>query len=337
MEESNQTGLNKIADSIETLATGIPTPIRKNFFKAVGQLFTAVVDVPIAHLESKASEIRATSEARVKIIETGGNNISEQLDISEKYVKKAAEKYASKIIKEQLNLDEIVLNATDNLKHKNNSSINHISDKSISDDWLNEFENHARLKSSNEMKIAFGKILSGEISNPGTFSIRTIKLLAQLDNEAATLFQTLCSQSLSIHVGGTNMIDARVITFEGNAGTNSLEKYGLSFANINILQEYGLIIAEHSTSVGYDSCIPNDKNMIGSSLSYRKEHYVLMPIDTTREITSIRGYGIAFTKTGRELLPIIPLKKESGYLKDLNNFFIKKNLKLIKIDPLKMI
>jgi hypothetical protein len=40
-------------------ATNLPLPIRKNLFKALDQLCTAIIDIPVAYLEGKAAERRA--------------------------------------------------------------------------------------------------------------------------------------------------------------------------------------------------------------------------------------------------------------------------------------
>ena len=193
MEEDSD--FEKITDTIGDLVTGVPAPIRKNFFKAFGQLCTAAVDVPVAMLESKSAEIRAASQARVKILEKEAEQISENLDVPKEYVTKASEKFASKILREQLNIDNIAVHAATNLKDEEFSQGEKENQEEISDDWLNEFENFAKNKSSDDMKLIFGKILSGEIVKPGSFSIRTLRIISQLDNQAAKLFQTLCEVS----------------------------------------------------------------------------------------------------------------------------------------------
>ena len=68
MEDNIETGLEKLTDTIGSVITGIRPPFKKNFLKAFGQLCTAAVDIPVAWLESKASEIRATTDARIQII-----------------------------------------------------------------------------------------------------------------------------------------------------------------------------------------------------------------------------------------------------------------------------
>ena len=44
---------------------------------------------------------------------------------------------------------------------------------------------------------------------------------------------------------GNQVIDARVPSLGGNAADNALQKYGLDFGNLNVLNEHGLIISDY--------------------------------------------------------------------------------------------
>jgi len=331
MEEELESGLEKVTDTIGDLVTGIPAPIRKNFFKAFAQLCTAAVDIPVASMEARAAEIRAAAAARVQIIKIESEQISEQLSVPKEYIKKASEKFAAKVVKEQLNLDQIGLNAANDLKQEDFENANEDSVEEISDDWLNEFGNYAKLKSSDDMRLIFGKLLSGEIRKPGTFSIRTVRLISQLDNMAARLFQLLCSQSVSMCFGKSMLFDARVVSFAGNAASNSLRQYGLSFNKLNILQEYGLIISDYNSYMNYAPCIANDKMKIEATLCYEKKHYGLVPIDKEKYDKTLKLNGVALTKAGKELLKIIPIEESPIYKKTLEEFLKKKYLKLVEL------
>jgi hypothetical protein len=181
------------------------------------------------------------------------------------------------------------------------------------------------------MKIVFGKILSGEITKPGTFSIRTVRLISQLDNQAAKLFQKLCSQSVSMYLGPSIIFDARIVSFSGNAASNSLTKYGLSFDNLNVLQEYGLIISDYNSYMNYAPCIVNEQMQISASLCFGETQYGLMPTDKEKYDKTVKLNGVAFTKAGKELLKIIPYQEVPNYRKDLEDYLSKIHLKLVTI------
>ena len=331
MEESENSALDHITDTVGDLVTGVPAPIRKNFFKAFGQLCTAAVDIPVAKLQSRADEIRAESKARIRIIEEQGEQISKQLKVPQEYIYKAGEKFASKVVKEQINLDEIGMHAANNLRNEQFDEKSKETTAEINDDWLNEFENYAKLKSSDEMKMVFGKILSGEIMQPGAFSIRTVRLISQLDNKAAQLFQILCSQAISINIG-THIIDARVASLGGNAASNALSNYGLSFGNLNILQEYGLIISDYNSWMKYAPCIANEKNQVSAFLNFNGTDYGLIPTDKEKYDKTLKISGVALTKSGKELLNIIPKKKIKKYHQAFVEFLDSEHLKLKKVN-----
>lgn len=327
--ENTESGLAKLTDSLEIAISGIPAPVRKNFLKAFGQLCTAAIDIPVAMMEGKSAEIRALSEARVQIIKKEGESISEKIEVPQEYISKASNKYAAKIINEQINLDEITLNAAHDIASKEITEES--SDKSeIADDWLNEFESSARLKSSEDMKLIFGKLLSGEIIKPGTFSIRTIRLISQLDNQAAKLFQILCSRTVSLNIAN-EVFDARVVSFSGNAASNSLAKFGLSFDYLNILHEYGLIISEYNSNMGYGTSIVKRGNVVPIPLIYNNKKYGLIPTDNEKYDKVLKLSGVALTKSGKELLSIIPIAKDDSYTDELLAFFESKHLKMVEI------
>jgi hypothetical protein len=330
-------GLEKVTDAVSTLIDNVPAPIKRNLLKALGQLSTAALDIPIAWLESKSSEIRATSNARIQIIKSEGDKFSEQVDIPQPYIDRASEKYASKIIKEQLNLDEISYKAIKELSSEefsaSNSDETEIKDeKQISEDWLNEFENHGRQMSSEEMKFIFSKILVNEVKNPGNFSIRTIRIISQLDNLAAQLFQKLCSCAISMQVLN-HIIDTRVVSLEGNAGANALSKYGLSFDNLNVLQEYGLIISDYNSYMNFSPCVVNEQNKVALPFKFSNNYFAFLPTDREKYDKTLQFHGVALTKSGKELYNIIPQVENPTYKADFEIFLEKR---LIKLSPVNM-
>jgi hypothetical protein len=328
--ENNETGLNILPDTIETVITGVPAPVRKNFIKAFGQLCTAAVDIPVAWLEGKSAEIRTTTEARLQIIRKEGVVISEQIEVPKEYISKASSKFAAKVIKEQLNLDQITLNAATELSNNTQIKSHKIEPEDISEDWLNEFENLARLKSSEDMKLVFGKILSGEIIKPGSFSIKTIKLISQLDNQAAKLFQIFCSYSISMRLGG-RIYDARVVSFNGSAASNSLRQFGLSFDALNVLQEYGLIISDYNSFMEYSHCIANEQKQVGAILRFQNRNYGFVPSDIEKYDKVVKLNGVALTNAGKELLDILPIIDSDNYKEELIKYFESMHLNLVEI------
>ncbi len=321
--------VEEATDLIGEALTGIPAPIKKNAFKALAQLCTAVIDIPVAHLEGLASEKRAETQARIEIINTGATKISEQMDVNPEYAKAAVKKYGQRIVRERVNLDMITEKAIQKIQSTSSRTSlpedEPTLEQDISEDWLNTFEKEASEKSSEEMQKLFSSILAGEIMEPSTFSIKSVKTLSQLDNEIAVLFQTFCSLCISIEHKNT-LVDVRVVSLTGSAASNSLQKYGLNFPKLNMLEEYGLIISDYNSNMDYGVCVVNGSKPASYALKYQSNANVLINLKPEVEITELKLSGVGLTKTGKELFKIIDVHEDEEYNKDFVAFLKGKNL-----------
>lgn len=263
----------------------------------------------------------------MRLINASASQIAKQMRTDPEYARAAATKFAHKIIRERVNLDEVSEIAAADLKSEPLNAGNAEQQPEappISEDWLNVFENEAAQMSSEQMQRLFGKILAGEIRRPSSYSVKTIKLMAQVDNSAAALFSLLCSLSVSLRVPNSNIIvDARVVSM-GNAAANSLQDYGLGFSALNILQEYGLIITDYNSYMDYRSAVV-DEGKAGWPIIYQNTQWALIPKVAPPLSQSISEafnvHGVAFSRSGNELLSIVDITPNEKYTAALNHFF----------------
>jgi hypothetical protein len=319
-------GLAHIVDSATDILTGasIPAPIRKNALKALGQLCSAAVDIPVAYLEGVAAEKRAESAARVKLIATSADQLAAQMKIDPRYAAAAAQKGAQRILKTQMNLDQIAISAAKELGDATEKPEAQLAaplpePEDIADDWLNAFEAEASQKGSDEMQQLFARILAGEIRRPSTFSIKTVKLLGQLDSRAAAHFQRLCSLSVSLRTLDS-VLDARVVSLNGDAAKNSLAPFGLSFSVLNILHEYGLIIPDYNSYIDLRAAVVTGTS-IGVPLTYQNFTWGLFPQTEAAPPSELRVHGVQLSRSGKELLPVVEVLPDPAYTEALQAYF----------------
>jgi hypothetical protein len=336
-EEGTGSDLTNIGDAVVDLITGVPAPIRKNAAKAFTRLCTALVEYPLAMIEGAVAEKRAETRARVKLIDASANRIAEQMRTDPEYVRAAATKFAHKIIRERVNIDQVSEIAAAELKSEQPIEKQDATTQAppISEDWLNAFEIEASQMSSEQMQLLFGRILAGEIRRPESYSIKTIRLMAQLDNRAAALFRILCSLSVSLRIPGLgNIIDARVVSLGGNAASNSLQAYGLSFDNLNILQEYGLIISDYNSYIDYRPAVAQARQ-VGLPMTYQKARWALVPkvVDPLPATppSEFQVHGVAFSRSAKELLSIVDFESNEQYTTALKDFFDKRGMTLTPV------
>ena len=323
------TSVSTLNDWISTL--NLPVQVTRNVGKALGQLCSAVVDVPVAHLQGVAAEKRALTEARTSLVKESAGQIAEKLDVSPEYVHKAEIKFAQKIVKEQINLDKTCSVTMEELQQSDlgtstgSDSGGGDEEKIISDNFLDSFEEEVRHKSSEEMQLLFGRILAGEIRKPGTFSIRTLKILGEIEQEVAILFKKLCSLSVALPAGGGFVVDARVCSLGGHAGQNALGEYGLNFDQLNILNEHGLIISD------YNSRFPYVVNGMSIPFQHQGRSWGLRPSTEAMKGKEFQVSGVGFSRAGRELFPIVDQDQVVGYTEALKRFMLTQDLQMVEL------
>ncbi len=334
LPENDETNtLDTIIDVVTE--SSLPAPVKKNLFKAVGQLCTAAVEVPVAYLEGVTAERRAETKARISLIEKSSNEIAAQMKFSPEYAHAAVKKFGQRVVKEQINLDNITSKAVEELESQDVEEEADTSEKSINDDWLNTFEKEASQKSTDEMQTMFAKILAGEIKTPDSYSIKTLKLLGELDSSVANLFVKFCSCCMVLQINTQNtdrkqIIDARVCSLGENAGSNSLQDYGFSFNQLNILNEYGLIISDYNSQVDYGFSVINGEPLLPFSISGKD--WVLEPKQDFDLKAEVKVSGVQLSRAGKELYPIIETIINEKYESALSKYFDSIKLKMLLVD-----
>jgi hypothetical protein len=319
-----------VLETLTSVVTSVPTPIRKRALKALGRLCAAAIEIPIVKLEGIATEGRAETKARVKLIKTSADLIAEQMRADPRYVQAAIKKFGQKVVREQINLDEISAKAVSELKYlpatETTSETEQQAD--IDDDWLMHFEKEASQKSTEDMQTLFARILAGEISRPSSFSIRAVRTLGQLDKKIADLFARFCSCCVELNLDpSSEILDARVPSLGKNAVSSGLAEYGFPFSALNALQEHGLIIADYNSWMDYKWCV---RGVISPSISfsYAGKNWVFTSKVPWRVDQGLELRGVALTQTGRELKKVVAMNLNPAFNNGFVTYLASKNLEL---------
>lgn len=137
-------------------------------------------------------------------------------------MERAVDRLIDKATFELENLETVANQAVPLLKDKENPKVPDV-------DWTTAFSRHAADVSNKEMQALWAKILAGEVNQPGSFSKRTMSLMADISKEDAVMFETLCRFRTSHGVLVYNLKD------------EIYSKNGLSFGLLRNLFSTGLI------------------------------------------------------------------------------------------------
>ena len=127
--------------------------------------------------------------------------------------------------KKQENIEAISAEAANNLNED-------AKPENVENDWISHFFDKCKLVSNSEMRGVWSRILSGEANAPGSFSKRTVEVVASLDKSDAALFTQLCSFAWMI--GGVT-----ALVFDTNDGI--YKDHGITFNALTHLESLGLI------------------------------------------------------------------------------------------------
>ncbi len=135
---------------------------------AVGGVFKPYQIKRVAKAEAEAEIIKATT----------------QIEISE-IKQRALDRFLVEEASKQENIESITKKAIPQLEEGANPG-------GIEKDWLIDFFDKSRIVSDEEMQNLWSAILAGEANKPGSYSKRTLHLMASLDKKDATLLNKLC-------------------------------------------------------------------------------------------------------------------------------------------------
>ena len=177
------TVLSLIADA----AHGVPEPVKKSFFKALSDLLGGLAAIPAAKLRQYSQGIEDTTTARSMIADILTKAAVAEVSGNPELAKVAAEIYLPTNIRKAKNRVGVAQLAAE---HLGAASVNDSGEKSASpdDDWMNSFMRFAEDASSERMQDLFGRILAGQILQPGAFGLATLRTISELDQALANDF-----------------------------------------------------------------------------------------------------------------------------------------------------
>lgn len=229
IEISNIFGLEKpLTKLIECVSAGTgkvyePTYIRRmakaksDEIKLIGETLTENINLPAKYEDGKI--VIDTMEAEELIKRTGNRVLYKEL-------------------RKQQNIDSVI-GTTSNLLEDEEK----VTSEPVNVDWLYQFFDMAGEISDEHMQKLWAKILAGEIKQPNTYTLRTLNTLKNITTKEALLFEQLM-QFVIFH-------DKEPLMYKNYS---LLMKYGITFDNLLILEDCGLINLNGNVLLKTETC-----------------------------------------------------------------------------------
>lgn len=230
---------------------------------AVGGVFKPFQIVRVARAEAEAELIQAKSQIQISDLQ-----------------KRAMHRFLVEEAKRQSNIESITRKALPLLEEN-------ASPQNVEDDWITNFFEKSRIISDEQMQKLWSGVLAGEANNPGTFSKRTVNLLADLDKGDAELFTRLCGFVWQIGNLSPLILDVQ---------NEIYNRAGLTFNSLTHLDTLGLI--KFDNTAGFlRIALPK---MI-TVLYYGRPVELTLP---NEENNRLQTGKVLLTKAGQELAPV---------------------------------
>ncbi len=271
----------------------------------------------IAQAQADARSALVSSEAVVEGEVTFGSLVDQRIRFQEQ--------------KRQSNIESVVQQAASELGDKE------VQDHQVDHDWTARFFSDVQDVSSEQMQVLWAKILAGEVTDPGSTSIRTLSVLRNLNQDVASLFAKLCCLCVFIRIRDPKILDGRV-PFLGNYGDgNALRQYGIDYLSLNLLNEYGLIVSDYNSWLDYNGCIsswPGERKegRLVIPFKFQGRYWLLAPMTQRNAEQEFRLNGVALTVSGQELSMAVELSPDETFANGLKQFFIAQKLQMVQVD-----
>src|SRR5690606_4389133 len=145
----------------------------------------SVFDAASAHIEAHTAKRRATTDGEVKLIKTISQYGVERLVAHPEEAERAFQRHLWKVRKEKENTDGVMQTALEDLRNNPPDEASAQNEEPLSEEFLDRMEDYSARASTDDLRQRWGRVLASEIRKPGTFSGKVLRVVDELDSEAA--------------------------------------------------------------------------------------------------------------------------------------------------------
>src|SRR3569623_126747 len=267
--------------------------------EAISRLIGHAIKIPASKIQQVSQGIKDKTEARSIVSRAIANEAAKHLTNDQALVQRAADSFLAKELRRQTNKEAV---ASETIKLLTADQPSTATDDAAppEDDWMNLFERFAEDASSERLRTMWAKILAGEIRAPKSYSLRTLRFIAELDQDTASHFEELCDAILN---------DNWIPRFEEF-------RQGPLFTRNLLLEEAGLL----SGVSGQTAQIFSLKQPGAIPLRLQDNSYLFVNFSAAKEL---RFNALLLTRTGQEIAKIVQRPPDEAKLMQIAEFFRK--------------
>lgn len=189
MEDNDVDGLAVLGEMAENL----PAPVSTGLLKAISGLLGGLTLIPTAWLRRPAQAVDDTTAGRSAVAAILAKGVAENALQDPVVMQAAAEIFMPNIIRKARNKVQVAQLA---VEHSSEDEADGADAVAPDDDWMNAFMRFSEDASSERLQDMFGRILAGQVMRPGSFTLATLRIVAELDQSVAQDFSLAWARSV---------------------------------------------------------------------------------------------------------------------------------------------
>ena len=165
--------------------TNLPAPVKTGALQVLTRLGGHIFKRAEKKAERGDKVADAFAAGRAKVIDRLAEAAAEKAASDPELVERALDVMLTENLRKQENREAVASNMADDLKASGEGD-----GGEIDEDWLNVYSEHAANASTEKMQALWGRVAAGEVRKPGSFSLRTLRFLAEVDKPTADEFES---------------------------------------------------------------------------------------------------------------------------------------------------
>lgn len=244
---------NEVSIEAAVTETGIKGKSKSRMLAAIDRLAGNVISIPDVYLDRWLKSVRIVSEGNEKLQKSAIESLSKDIGNDPELASRALRGDLMQSLRRKENKDGVAEKLLEITSQETLAENDKEVDEDLSPNFMNRFERYAEDASTEEAQYKWANLLYKEVRKPGSFSMRGMRIIDEIDSDTASKFAKFCEYRIGAYV--------------------PVYFYDPPFDHVTLFSEYGLVIMSSGVVARISANIANKSGEIRHIISF--DNFVL--------------------------------------------------------------
>lgn len=187
---------NSVGMDVAWSVKGFSAKIKSRLFSSADKLGSRKLDEQGLETDRRVALHQALTGSQVAIIAAATKALETHIANDPKLAQRALTAL-SRASEKMENVEASFAFAVEDIRNRENASRDEAGPDEINSEMLARWQHYAEGATTDVLRERWGRVLAGEIRTPGTFSMKALRVIDELDPAVAKLFETFCIHRIS--------------------------------------------------------------------------------------------------------------------------------------------